>query len=85
MDRHYSAAIKTEDHWFVAGVNSLLEQDITINFSFLDDGEYTAELFTDGSSLSKIVTESFTVTKNDVKELTMKEKGGFVIRLTKKD
>ena len=85
MDRYYSAAIKTEDHWFVAGVNSLLEQDITINFSFLDDGEYTAELFTDGSSLSKIVTESFTVTKNDVKELTMKEKGGFVIRLTKKD
>lgn len=85
MDRYYSAAIKTEDHWFVAGVNSLLEQDITIDFSFLDDGEYTAELFTDGSSLSKIVTESFTVTKNDVKELTMKEKGGFVIRLTKKD
>lgn len=85
LDYYYCAAVKSEKYWFVAGANSLVENDFTVDFSFLDDGEYTAEIFTEEDEESDVERTVVTVTKNDKKTITMQAKGGFVIRLSKND
>lgn len=85
LDYYYSAAVKAGNYWFVGAANSLVKQDFTVDFSFLDDGEYVAEVYNDDPDSGKIVKETITVTKNDKKTFTMQSKGGFVIRLYKND
>lgn len=83
-DYYYSAAVKAGDYWFVGIANALIEDTVTINFSFLDDGEYTAEIYTDDESGRSVVKETVTVTKNDSRTFNLLAKGGAVIRLQKK-
>lgn len=85
LDYYYCAAVKSEKYWFVAGANSLVKNNFTVDFSFLDDGEYTAEIFTEEDEESDVTRTVTTVTKNDKKTITMLAKGGFVIRLSKND
>lgn len=85
LDYYYCAAVKSEKYWFVAGANSLVKNNFTVDFSFLDDGEYTAEIFTEADEESDVTRTVTTVTKNDKKTITMLAKGGFVIRLSKND
>ena len=83
-DYYYSAAVKAGDYWFVGIVNAMFEDKTTIDFSFLDDGEYTAEIYTDAEDGRSVVKETVTVTKNDNRTFDLLEKGGAVIRLQKK-
>lgn len=85
LDYYYCAAVKSEKYWFVAGANSLVKNNFTVDFSFLDDGEYTAEIFTEADEESDVTRTVTMVTKNDKKTITMLAKGGFVIRLSKND
>lgn len=78
----YSAAIRAGEQWFVGSV-CYFETDVTIDFSFLGDGEYTAEIFTDGDAGLK--REKITVTKNDKKSFSLIDHGGVVIRLVPKN
>lgn len=84
LDLYYSAAIKSGDYWFVGVANSLLAQELEIDFSFLEEGgEYVAEVYEDSQDLSKLVKTTTTVTKNDVKTYSIQEKGGLLIRIYK--
>ena len=83
-DYYYAAAVQTEKYWFVGIVNSIYDDSATIDFSFLDEGNYTAEIFTDVDANGKeIAKETITVTNETVKEFKLFGKGGAVVRLTK--
>ena len=84
-DEYYVAAIRAGDEWFVGGINSILETDITVDFSFLGDGEYEAELFTDDKKGDSLVRTAETFVKGDTLSLKMLENGGFIMRLTPKN
>lgn len=81
-DEYYVAAVHSGDEWFVGGVNSVLESDVTVDFSFLGSGSYKAALYTDDEFGDEFVLENRTITKDDTLKLTMLERGGFVMRLT---
>lgn len=78
-DEYYCAAIRAGDEWFVAGINSLIESTVEIDFSFLGEGSYDAVVFTDGED--GIVRSSDTVDSSTVKQITMQADGGFVYYL----
>ena len=83
-DFYYCAAVQTEKYWFVGAINASFEDSVTIDFSFLDEGSYKAEIFTDADEAGKKVNkETVTITKNDVKTFKLFAKGGLVIRLSK--
>ncbi len=83
-DYYYCAAVQTEDYWFVCAANSIVEDEVTIDFSFLDDGNYKAEIYTDVNEKGKSVKKTTETVDNDTKmTLKMYAKGGFVIRLKK--
>ena len=83
-DEYYVAAIRAGDEWFVGGINSILETDITVDFSFLGDGEYEAELFTDDKKGDSLVRTAETFVKGDTLSLKMLENGGVIMRLSPK-
>ncbi len=77
----YAAAIRSGEQWLVGAV-CYFETDVVIDFSFLGEGEYEAEMFTDGPSGLKL--EKISVTKNDKKTVHLTDKGGVVFRLEPK-
>lgn len=82
LDQLYSAAIRSGDQWLVGSV-CYFEREVTIDFSFLGDGEYKAEVITDGDiGLQK---EIISVTKNDKITKHLKDNGGVIFRLVPKN
>ena len=77
-DQLYAAAIRAEGQWYVGAVCDI-EQEFTIDFSFLGEGLYKAEVFED--SPSGLTRKKITVTKNDKITYQLSEKGGVVLRL----
>ena len=81
LDQLYSAAIRSGNQWLVGSV-CYFATDVTIDFSFLGDGEYTAEVITDGNK--GLQKEIITVTKNDKITKNLKDNGGVIFRLVPK-
>ena len=82
-DSCYYAAVRVGDEWFVAGINGILSQTVTVDFSFLGDGEYEATVFTDAEEDARsIVKSQKTLTAASSEQIAMAANGGFVIRLT---
>ena len=77
-DQLYAAAIRADEQWYVGAVCAI-GQELTVDFSFLGEGFYRAEVFED-SSLG-LTKNKITVTKNDKITVTLSDKGGVVFRL----
>jgi alpha-glucosidase len=60
-------------------------RDLVIDFSFLDDGTYEAEIFKDGINADRDATdykrEVITVTKNDKLTVSLSNGGGWAARI----
>ena len=83
-DTYYLAAIKAGDDWFVAGINALLPSEVEIDFGFLGEGTFTAELFCDPTGEDKAVEKSVvTLTGESSSKINMAKNGGFVYHITK--
>lgn len=83
-DSYYCAAIKSGNEWIVAGINSVLESTVEIDFSFLGSGTYTGYFYFDtDETLLGVKKEEITVTSATKLTVTMKESGGFVYHLKK--
>lgn len=80
-DQLYAAAVRSGEQWLVGAV-CYFETDVTIDFSFLGDGEYEAEMFTDSDT--GLQREFITVTKNDKITSHLVDNGGLVFRLIPK-
>jgi len=76
---------KGED-WFVAGITDWSERTVSINFDFLKDQKYSAELFSDGANASRIGNDYYhtvkQITRGDLWDLHMARGGGFAIKLS---
>ncbi len=86
LDGYYVGAVRSGQNWFVGGVNSILDNMVTVDFSFLDkDKTYEAEFFinhpTDNKVVIKMVKE---VTSASKEVIDMFENGGFAVKLTPK-
>ena len=80
-------ARKKEDDWYVAGMTDWQPRVLNLDMSFLDDGEYTAEIFSDGlnahryaSDYKKLVQK---VSAKDKLEIKMAPGGGWVAHIIK--
>lgn len=85
LDRYYVAAVRAGNEWFIAGANTILETDVTFDFSFLGDGTYSGYLYTDRERKNDEIVKTAVsgVTKDAKGEVTIAENGGFVYHLKK--
>jgi alpha-glucosidase len=72
--------------WFVGALTNWNAQKITIDFSFLPEGNYEAEVFSDGVNAARNGTDykkqKLNITNKTVLNYTMAEGGGLAISLT---
>jgi len=80
-------ARKKDNVWYIGGLTDWKTREITINFDFLNLGDYKVELFKDGinadknaSDYSKVV---FTQKASNPLHIKMMQGGGFAMKITK--
>lgn len=77
-------ARKSGDIWYAAAMaNTAYTADFSLDF--LDDGNYLATVYNDGSTYNDLTTSAKVVTKNDVLSIDIMSGGGFVVKLQKLD
>jgi alpha-glucosidase len=72
------------DDWYVGGING--EESaatVRLNFSFLEQGDYRATIITDGNDDRSFQESSFDARRDNEREVRMRPRGGFVIRLSR--
>ncbi|HEX7411869.1 MAG TPA: glycoside hydrolase family 97 protein [Bacteroidales bacterium] len=76
-------ARKTGNTWYVAGMTGEKPREVTVDFSFLGEGNFTAKILKDGPNADRIGTdylfETIQVNKDSKLKLKMGKGGGFVI------
>jgi alpha-glucosidase len=81
-------ARKHGDDWYVGGMTNWTPRSLEITLSFLDSGEYTAEIYSDGHNASRYASDfqklSRDVTEKDKIRIEMAPGGGWVARIIKK-
>ncbi len=88
VDQYVVTARKSGDSWYVSGINSENENEITLDFSFLDtDTEYEATILRDGDDAndnpSSYVIETLRVDNKTKKKIILKQAGGFICIIKK--
>jgi len=72
--------------WYVGAMTSWDERDLTLDFSFLNNGNYEAEIFKDGINADRDATdykkEVIKVTANDKLKIHLAPGGGWAARIT---
>ncbi|UJH67748.1 glycoside hydrolase family 97 protein [Allomuricauda sp. SCSIO 65647] len=78
-------------NWFVGGITDENSREITVDFSFLEDGKtYEAIIYKDAddshyrNNPTAIVIEQLEIKKGDTQAITLQEGGGFAISLKAK-
>ncbi|MEP7076257.1 MAG: glycoside hydrolase family 97 protein [Acidobacteriota bacterium] len=77
-----------DGEWYVGGMTNWTPRRLEIDLSFLDDGEYSAQIFQDGPNANRMAADLqkvlSTVRKGDKLSIDLAAGGGFAIRITKK-
>jgi len=85
VSEYVSVARKTGNEWYIGGMTNWTERELTLDLSFLGDGNYKAELFTDGINANRIASdykkELITVPANRKLTIKMAQGGGFAARI----
>jgi alpha-glucosidase len=75
-------ARRNRDVWYVGGINGRAESEtVRLDLGFLKDGSWTATIVRDGAGDREFATETTTVAAADTTSVTMRPRGGFVMRL----
>ncbi len=79
---------KKDNNWYVAGMTNWTGRTISVDFSFLDDGDYEATLALDGVNANRYPSD-YTLTKQTLSKkselnITLANGGGFVVMLEKR-
>ena len=76
------------DDWYVGTINDHSARTLSVPLNFLDNGDYTAEIYRDveeaGSDPNQLKKETRVVTKQDLIKVKLAQGGGMVIHLKKK-
>ncbi|MEQ1799243.1 MAG: glycoside hydrolase family 97 protein [Lacibacter sp.] len=88
LGEYVAIARKKDNSWYVGGMTNWSERDLTIDFSFLGEGNYEAVVFADGLNADRDATDYKKVTSSITASTKMKihlaPGGGFAMRITKK-
>jgi alpha-glucosidase len=84
---YVAIARRKADTWYVAAMTNWTPRDLLIDFSFLGNGNYRAEIFRDGINADRDATdyrkEVITIKNGDQLTVKMMNGGGWVARLEK--
>ncbi len=84
---YVAVARKKNDDWYVGAITNHEARQVTIPLSFLCNGTYTADIYTDAPDVAKepnhLVKTTKTVTQTDVLTLQLAAGGGLAIHLRK--
>ena len=91
IGEYYVVTRKDRDSadWYIGGVTNEWARRVRINLSYLDDGEYEAQIYRDDFTAHyrdnqlAITIEKRVVTKKDFLDIWMAPGGGFAVRLKK--
>ncbi len=71
--------------WYVGGINGRSEAEtVNMDLGFLKEGSWTAAIVRDGAQDREFASETKTVSPTDKTNITMRPRGGFVMRLESK-
>ncbi len=88
VGEYTALARRKGDTWFVGAMSNWTPHQITLDFSFLPDGNYEAEIFKDGMNADREATdykrEVITVSKNTKQPVQLYPGGGWAARIYKK-
>lgn len=82
-DEYVTMARRSGDDWYIASI-SKDARDVQLPLDFLGEGEYTAQIYADGSCPSDISYSSSTVNSSSTLRLPVKATGGVTVRISKK-
>jgi alpha-glucosidase len=84
---YVAVARKKGDTWYVGAMTNWTSREMTLDFSFLDNGSYRAEVFEDGINSDRDATdykkELIIIKKGDKLTLKLMNGGGWAARLEK--
>ena len=87
VSEYVSVARKKGDEWYIGGMTDWNGRDLTLDLSFLGDGNYKAELFIDGINANRIASdykkETINIPANRKLTIKMTQGGGFAARIYK--
>ncbi len=85
VGEHILTARKSEETWFVGALSGDDSKDLIVDFSFLEEGEYTMEIFQDGinadryaGDYKKVITK---ITNKDTLNIHLSAGGGWTCRI----
>jgi alpha-glucosidase len=82
-------ARKKDNDWYIGGMTNWTERDITVPLTFLDEGNYTAEICRDGVNADKYaadhILEKKEVNKGSRLMMHLAPGGGFVVYLKREE
>jgi alpha-glucosidase len=85
LSNYVVIARKKDNEWYIGAMTDWTEREITIDLSFLDEGEHTAEIFKDGINANKLAEdyayEKKKVNNNTTLKITLKQGGGAALRI----
>ncbi len=80
-------ARKKDDSWYIGGLNDWTARELSLDISFLGEGEFSIEVFKDGINADRNATdyiyEKFKVNSDDPININMAPGGGWVARISK--
>jgi len=89
VGEYVAVARRKNATWFIGAMTNWTPRDLTINFSFLPKGKYSAEVFKDGVNADRNATdykkEIITVSSTDKLPVHLAPGGGWAARLSKID
>lgn len=88
IGKYIVTARKKGNDWYVGGMSDWTERDLTINFDFLDDGNYKATICKDGVNADRyaadyVIQKETQIKKDSEIKIHVAPGGGFIIKLLK--
>lgn len=85
VGEYVAIARRKGDTWYAGAMTNWNQRELTIDFSFLGEGSYEAEIFRDGINADRDATdykrEIITITKADKKTFQLMNGGGLAMRI----
>lgn len=82
LDDYVTLARRSGDDWYISSI-SQNARTLNLPLSFLDSGNYTAQIYKDGTCPSDIAYEEQTVTSGSILSVNIKATGGTTVRISK--
>jgi alpha-glucosidase len=87
VGEYVALARKKGDKWFVGSMSNWSARDLTLDFSFLGDGDYQAVVFKDGINADRDATdykkEMIKISKDSKLNIHLAPGGGWAARIEK--